>query len=58
VGKRNAKIHSEDGRKVAGPSPDEVTAFFNEPNPFSRSMALGSTQSLTEMCTRNLPGRV
>jgi hypothetical protein len=28
--------------------------FFNRPNPFSRIMALGSTQPLTEMITRNL----
>jgi hypothetical protein len=26
------------------------------PNPSSRTMALGSTQLLTEMSTRNLPG--
>jgi hypothetical protein len=30
--------------------------FFNLPNPSSRTMALGSTQPLTEMNTRNLPG--
>jgi hypothetical protein len=36
-------------------SPDEVD-FFNLPNPSSRTMALGSTQPLTEMSTRNLPG--
>jgi hypothetical protein len=35
--------------------PDEVD-FFNIPNPSSRSMALGSTQPLTEMGTRNLAG--
>jgi hypothetical protein len=35
--------------------PDEVD-FFNLPNPSSRTMALGSTQSLTEMSTRNLLG--
>jgi hypothetical protein len=35
--------------------PDEVD-FFNWPNPSSRTMALGSTQPLTEMSTRNLPG--
>jgi hypothetical protein len=29
----------------------------NLPNPSSLTMALGSTQSLTEMSTRNLPGR-
>jgi hypothetical protein len=38
-----------------GSSPDEVD-FFNSPNPSRRTMALGSTQSLTEMSTRNLPG--
>jgi hypothetical protein len=30
--------------------------FFNLPNPSSRIMALGSTQPLTEMSTKNLPG--
>jgi hypothetical protein len=30
--------------------------FFNLSNPCSRTMALGSTQPLTEMSTRNLPG--
>jgi hypothetical protein len=35
--------------------PDEVD-FFNSPNPSSRTMALGSTQPLTEMSTRDLPG--
>jgi hypothetical protein len=34
--------------------PDEVD-FFNLPNPF-HTMALGSTQPLTEMSARNLPG--
>jgi hypothetical protein len=34
--------------------PDEVD-FLNLPNPSSRTMALGSTQPLTEMSTRNLP---
>jgi hypothetical protein len=42
-------------RKVAGSSPDEVIRFFNWPNPSSRTTALGSTQPLTEMSTRNLP---
>jgi hypothetical protein len=36
-------------------APDEVD-FFNLPNPSSRAMALGSTQPLTEMSTRNFPG--
>jgi hypothetical protein len=35
--------------------PDEVD-LFNLPNPSSRTMALGSTQTLIEMCTTNLPG--
>jgi hypothetical protein len=30
--------------------------IFNQPIPSSRTMALGSTQPLTEMSTRNLPG--
>jgi hypothetical protein len=30
--------------------------FINLPNPSSRTMALGSTQLLTKMSTRNLPG--
>jgi hypothetical protein len=40
------------------PSPDEVTGFFNWPNPSNRTTALGSTQPLTEMSIRNLPGGV
>jgi hypothetical protein len=36
--------------------PDKVVGIFNWPNPSSRTMALGSTQPLTEMSTRNLPG--
>jgi hypothetical protein len=35
--------------------PDEVD-FFNLPNPSNRTMALGSTQPLTDMSTRNFPG--
>jgi hypothetical protein len=30
--------------------------FFNLPNPSSLTMALGSTQPLTEMSTKNFPG--
>jgi hypothetical protein len=30
--------------------------FFNWPNPFSRTLALGSIQPLTQMSTRNIPG--
>jgi hypothetical protein len=42
--------------KVTSSIPDEVIEFFNLPNPSSRTMALGSTQPLTEMSARNLPG--
>jgi hypothetical protein len=34
-----------------GSSPDEVTRFANSVNPSSRTMALGSTKSLTEVTT-------
>jgi hypothetical protein len=49
--------HYATSRKVAGSTPDEVD-FFNLPKPSSRTMALWSTQLLTEMSTRNLPGGV
>jgi hypothetical protein len=42
--------------EVAGSIPDAVLGFFNLPNPSSCTMSLGSTQPLTEMCTRNLHG--
>jgi hypothetical protein len=45
--------HYATSRKVADSSPDEVD-FFNLPNPSSRTMALGSTQPVTEMSTRNI----
>jgi hypothetical protein len=35
--------------------PDEVD-FFNLPNPSIGTVALGSTQPLIKMSTRNLPG--
>jgi hypothetical protein len=43
-------------RKIAGVIPDKVNGSFNWLNPSSRTMALGSSQPLTEMSTRNLPG--
>jgi hypothetical protein len=43
-------------RKVAGSISDEVIGFFSWPNPSSRTVALVSTQPLTEMSTRNLLG--
>jgi hypothetical protein len=50
--------HYAPSLKVAGSIPDEVIGFFNWPNPPSRSMALRSTQPLTELSTSNLPGGV
>jgi hypothetical protein len=42
-------------RNIACSIPDEVIRVFNLPNSSSRTTALGSTQPLTEMSTRNLP---
>jgi hypothetical protein len=36
--------------------PMRSLVFFNLPNSYSRTMALGSTQALTEISTRVLPG--
>jgi hypothetical protein len=47
--------HYVTSRKAEGSIPDEVIGFFNWSNPSSRIIALGSTQSLTEMSTRKLP---
>jgi hypothetical protein len=44
--------HYAASRQVAGSIPDEVIRFFNRPNPSSRTLALRSTQPLTEMSTR------
>jgi hypothetical protein len=41
--------------KFTGSSPDEVDVF-NLPNPSRCTMALGPTQPLTDMITKNLPG--
>jgi hypothetical protein len=49
--------HYAKSRKVAVSIP-EVVGFFSLPNSSSRTMAMESTQPLTEMSTRNLPGRV
>jgi hypothetical protein len=42
-------------RKVAGSIPDGVIGTFHWHNPSGSTMALGSTQPLTEMSTRNIP---
>jgi len=41
-------------RKVAGSIPDGVIGIFHRHNPSDRTMALGSTQPLTEMSTRSI----
>jgi len=46
--------HSATSRKVAGSILDGVTGIFHGRNPSGRTMALGLTQPLTEMSTRNI----
>jgi hypothetical protein len=47
--------HYATSRVVVGSIPDEVIWFLIWPNPSSRTIALRSTQPLTEMSTRKLP---
>jgi hypothetical protein len=44
-------LYGATNRKVAGSIPASVTGFFIDINPSDRTMALGSTQPLTEMST-------
>jgi hypothetical protein len=46
--------HRATNRKVAVSIPDVVTGIFHLHNPFGRTLALGLTQPLTEMSTRNI----
>jgi hypothetical protein len=46
--------HHPTSRKVAGPIPDGVIGIFHWINDSGLTMALGSTQQLTEMSTRNI----
>jgi len=46
--------HCAISRKIAGSIPDGVIGLFHWHNPSCRNMALGLTQSLTEMSTRNV----
>jgi len=46
--------HCATSRKVASSIPDGVIGFFYWHNPSERTMALGSTQPLKEMSTRNV----
>jgi hypothetical protein len=47
---------TEESKIIFGTSGAYEVDFFNWPNPSSRTMALVSTQPLTDMSTRNLPG--
>jgi hypothetical protein len=51
---RNWLRHCATSRKVAGSIPDGVTGIFHWHNPSGLTMALGLTQPLTEMSTRNI----
>jgi hypothetical protein len=46
--------HCATSCKVADSIPDGVIGIFHWHNPVGRTMALGSTQPLTEMSTRNI----
>ena len=46
--------HCVTSQKVAGSIPDGVSGIFHWHDPSGRNMALGSTQPLTEMSTRNI----
>ena len=46
--------HCAMNRKVAGSNPDIVIGIFHWRNPYGHTMALGLTQPLTEMSTRNI----
>jgi hypothetical protein len=46
--------HCAINQKVARSIPDGVIGIFHWHNPSGRTMALGSTQPLTEMSTRNI----
>jgi len=48
--------HCATSRKVAGSFPDGVIGNFHWHNPSGRTVALRSTQPLTEMSTRNFLG--
>jgi hypothetical protein len=52
---RSWSRHCATSRKVAGSIPDGVIGIFHWQNPSGRTMALGSTQALTEMSTGNIP---
>ena len=50
--------HCATCRKVAGSIPDEILGIFHLLNPSGRTVALGSTQPLTEMDTTGIFSKV
>ena len=55
---RSSLSHCATSWKVAGSIPDGDTGISHLPNPSGRTMALSSTQSLTEMSTRIISWKV
>ena len=51
---RNCLRNCGTSRKGEGSIPDGVIGNFRQNNPSDRTMALGSTQPLTEMSTRSI----
>jgi len=49
-----AMRHCATSQKVMGLIPDGVIAIFHWHNPSGRTLALGLTQPITEMSTRNI----
>jgi hypothetical protein len=49
-------MHYATSQKVASSIRGEIIFFFNWPNVSNRIVALASTQPLTEMSTRDIPG--
>jgi hypothetical protein len=48
--------HCITNEKDMGSIPDGHIGIFHRHNPFGHTMGLGSSQLLTEMCTRNISG--
>jgi len=54
MGAANTFKHFYTPEEVMGSIPDDIIGIFYWYNPSGRTMALGSTQPLTEMSTRNI----
>jgi hypothetical protein len=49
-----SSLHCATNLKVVGSIPDDVIRIFHRHNPSGRTLALGLTQPLAEMNTRNI----